>query len=464
MPLRPRSQAASPPRPRFSFSLSPSPAPEYVPSTGTQAPVPPSDFLPERDMFMFGANPLLGEREPGRGLVRCGRCQKVGTEWAAGEHRRLCNHVLDGTPLVAKKPIKASKMSDAKRRRLSEAEVALPLRKHSLEPKLEPMDGIAEITNLGTATEDLPVKLNKSEIKRREKERIKREKMEAKEREKGAIAERKRLKALPINLDRQCGVINLKLIPCPRSLTCKSHNVGAKRAVEGRSRPFDELYLAWQREHNPNFKEPGPRSLFSTRASGGGSAAAGGKQGKKRKRTEGLGDGDPDAEGEEEWQGAEGVLGDAEMDGAEGLREMEDLVRVTRVAEERVRRTIDALGINSPPTVTTTSTNDTLPEHMQSAQDRHRLREYHTERKTIPVRELVPTKAAVASPGKKAFQPVWRTGGGTFSDMGKMLVQALAARPAGVGVGSGGVGGGGGGFGHAGQRQGSLGQRQSVPV
>lgn len=32
--------------------------------------------------------------------------------------------------------------------------------------------------------------------------------------------------------------------------------MGAKRAVAGRSRPYDELYLDWQREHNPNFVEP----------------------------------------------------------------------------------------------------------------------------------------------------------------------------------------------------------------
>ncbi|EIW72129.1 hypothetical protein TREMEDRAFT_24715, partial [Tremella mesenterica DSM 1558] len=49
----------------------------------------------------------------------------------------------------------------------------------------------------------------------------------------------------PINLDKQCGVINDKLLPCSRSLTCKSHTVGAKRAVIGRSQPYDVLYLEW---------------------------------------------------------------------------------------------------------------------------------------------------------------------------------------------------------------------------
>lgn len=35
--------------------------------------------------------------------------------------------------------------------------------------------------------------------------------------------------------------------------------MGAKRAVAGRTRPYDELFLEWQRAHNPNFKEPAPK-------------------------------------------------------------------------------------------------------------------------------------------------------------------------------------------------------------
>jgi len=60
----------------------------------------------------------------------------------------------------------------------------------------------------------------------------------------------------PVDYDKQCGVINDKSLPCSRSLTCKSHSMGAKRSVLGRSRPYDELLLDWQRANNPNFVEP----------------------------------------------------------------------------------------------------------------------------------------------------------------------------------------------------------------
>ena len=69
----------------------------------------------------------------------------------------------------------------------------------------------------------------------------------------------------PVDLDKQCGVINDKNLPCSRSLTCKSHSMGAKRAVQGRSRPYDELLLEWNRQNNPNFVEPVKRETKQER-------------------------------------------------------------------------------------------------------------------------------------------------------------------------------------------------------
>ena len=51
----------------------------------------------------------------------------------------------------------------------------------------------------------------------------------------------------PLDYDKQCGVINDRGLPCSKSLTCKSHTMGAKRRVQGRSRNYDELLLEWRR-------------------------------------------------------------------------------------------------------------------------------------------------------------------------------------------------------------------------
>lgn len=68
-----------------------------------------------------------------------------------------------------------------------------------------------------------------------------------------------------MNLDIQCGVINDKGVPCSRALTCKSHAMGAKRSVQGRSKPYDELLNALLKERNPNWVEPVKRQTKAER-------------------------------------------------------------------------------------------------------------------------------------------------------------------------------------------------------
>lgn len=50
-------------------------------------------------------------------------------------------------------------------------------------------------------------------------------------------------------MERQCGVMLPNGQPCARSLTCKSHSMGAKRAVVGRSLPYDMLLAAYQKKN-----------------------------------------------------------------------------------------------------------------------------------------------------------------------------------------------------------------------
>ncbi|KAF2875115.1 SCA7, zinc-binding domain-containing protein [Massariosphaeria phaeospora] len=52
----------------------------------------------------------------------------------------------------------------------------------------------------------------------------------------------------PVDVEKQCGVI----LPngfCARSLTCKSHSMGLKRAVPGRSLPYDMLLAQYQKRN-----------------------------------------------------------------------------------------------------------------------------------------------------------------------------------------------------------------------
>lgn len=52
-----------------------------------------------------------------------------------------------------------------------------------------------------------------------------------------------------IDFNKQCGVQLPEGGYCARSLTCKSHSMGAKRAVNGRTQPFDSLLAAYHKQH-----------------------------------------------------------------------------------------------------------------------------------------------------------------------------------------------------------------------
>ena len=52
-----------------------------------------------------------------------------------------------------------------------------------------------------------------------------------------------------MDVEKQCGVLLPNGAMCARSLTCKSHAMGAKRAVPGRSMPYDMLLAAYQKKN-----------------------------------------------------------------------------------------------------------------------------------------------------------------------------------------------------------------------
>ncbi|KAF2674947.1 SCA7-domain-containing protein [Microthyrium microscopicum] len=53
----------------------------------------------------------------------------------------------------------------------------------------------------------------------------------------------------PVDVEKQCGVLLPNGSMCARSLTCKSHSMGAKRAVPGRSMPYDVLLAQYQKKN-----------------------------------------------------------------------------------------------------------------------------------------------------------------------------------------------------------------------
>jgi SCA7, zinc-binding domain len=65
---------------------------------------------------------------------------------------------------------------------------------------------------------------------------------------KSGVGSRKSRHSRPVDVERQCAVSMPNGVPCARSLTCKSHSMGAKRAIPGRSLPYNMLLVAYQKK------------------------------------------------------------------------------------------------------------------------------------------------------------------------------------------------------------------------
>lgn len=75
-----------------------------------------------------------------------------------------------------------------------------------------------------------------------------------KKKKKDDKAKAPKLKA-PVDVEKQCGVELPNGGQCARSLTCKSHSMGAKRAVPGRSAPYDKLLMEYQRKNQAKLQK-----------------------------------------------------------------------------------------------------------------------------------------------------------------------------------------------------------------
>ncbi|KAF8685591.1 SCA7 protein [Rhizoctonia solani] len=201
MPLRLRSpSASSDDAPSLTFNWDNVGRPLTPDSTvSDNAPSPPANLLPIEDMYVYGATPLI---QPPAGIVRCRECDKPLLATALATHAVNCAEIRAGGDKTKLK----EDGSTSKKRKSDGDEPDGPKKKKS--------------------------------------------KKEAAKSGKGA-----RIKG-PLNLDKHCGVINKNGMPCARNITCKVHGMNAKRAVQGRTKSYDQLFIEHKRATDPNYVEP----------------------------------------------------------------------------------------------------------------------------------------------------------------------------------------------------------------
>lgn len=256
---------------------------------------PPTSWLNEGDMAIYGAAPL----EQSVPVILCSECNKPILASALSSHKSNCEKVRKLTG-------KGKKDATGSKRKAEEetaADVGAPAKKKT-----------------------------KKELAK--------------------AAGTKRIKG-PTHLDKHCCVINEKGQPCSRSITCKVHSMVAKRAVQGRSKPYDELLLDWKRENIVGFVEPVKRETKAERKAkkeaekeakrqemlaagivpGQKKPKAPKGEGKKTKKTEKNASGEKQPKKNSKGKDSAGLGGDDDDDDAvDSEVEFESLVRAVRAA------------------------------------------------------------------------------------------------------------------------------------
>ncbi|EFE35966.1 uncharacterized protein ARB_04900 [Trichophyton benhamiae CBS 112371] len=190
-----------------------------------------SPILPEMDAQTMAAFPTGKPRETKLETVICKHCKKPALKQAAAEHIRAC--------LKAKQE-KARKKKEAREAKLTKDKPVDKEGTEDAEGEVVAMKGqkSAKKSAGDDAKKGKKRKVDADEDKEPKKKKKKDEPKPKVPKPKG-----------PVDVEKQCGVILPNGAQCARSLTCKSHSMGAKRAVPGRSLPYDMLLQAYQKKN-----------------------------------------------------------------------------------------------------------------------------------------------------------------------------------------------------------------------
>jgi SAGA-associated factor 73 len=156
-------------------------------------------------------------------MLKCNHCKRTVTEHAMPKHIERC---------LNKKQEKQRKKKEAKDARDAAA------RKEKGQDSDEEEDGERSAVKGGAASK-------KRKAADEAEEGVPTKKKKKKDEAKAKASKPK----APVDVERQCGVELPLGGQCARSLTCKSHSMGAKRAVAGRSAPYDKLLMEYQRKN-----------------------------------------------------------------------------------------------------------------------------------------------------------------------------------------------------------------------
>ena len=204
-----------------------------------------------------GTGPKAGDSQ---GLTKCNYCKKPLPESAVASHAQLCDKKKEINR--KKKEAKEAKAKDAKAKEVAEEKdkdgdsvmgESLTVSQRDNEAgeggggstKKPPKKSASK------ASADGPKKSKKRKADGEGDKEPKKKKLKKDEPPKPKLPKPKG----PVNVEQQCGVMLPNGGFCARSLTCKSHSMGAKRSVPGRSLPYDQLLAMYQKRNQAKIQK-----------------------------------------------------------------------------------------------------------------------------------------------------------------------------------------------------------------
>ena len=179
-------------------------------------------------------------------LIQCKTCKKPMLQSVAHSHIKLCLQKKNERTQKKKEQKEANRKARELREKLEKAG-----QDGAAEAEVDDESGNEDKACGSTTGKKSAVKQSTSTSKKRKAE-AEADKAPTKKKTKKEIEATKPKVPKPkgpVDVEKQCGVILPNGAMCARSLTCKSHSMGAKRAVPGRSLPYDMLLTAYQKKN-----------------------------------------------------------------------------------------------------------------------------------------------------------------------------------------------------------------------
>ncbi|KAI9849723.1 MAG: Dcp1p-Dcp2p decapping enzyme complex alpha subunit [Thelocarpon superellum] len=215
--------------------------------TPASAPSPIVNELEDKEVASFATGqPLLDEPE----LVMCKHCKKAVLHTVAVAHLQHCAKQKQ-EKLKKKKEVKeaAAREREAKEKgRDAPTETPVKDTAGKAGEEADSAEKVKSAKKSAVPTESKTIDDSTKKSKKRKADA---------DAEKGPKAKKKKEEPKPklakpkgpVDVEKQCGVPLPNGAQCARSLTCKSHSMGAKRAVPGRSLPYDMLLSVYQKKN-----------------------------------------------------------------------------------------------------------------------------------------------------------------------------------------------------------------------